>query len=64
MVCESDESAGKNQRHDGHDLDQDIHGRTRSIFEGVAHGVADNGSLLYSSHQKDRAVVTWRVGLN
>ena len=34
------------QSHDGRQLDEDVHGRTGRILEGITHGVAGNGCLV------------------
>ena len=35
-----------NQADDGHDVNQDVHGRTRGVLERVADSVADNYSRM------------------
>ena len=34
------------QRYDGHQLDQDIHGRAGGILERIAHGIANNRRFM------------------
>src|SRR5512145_1526427 len=41
-----DEPGGEYQRHDTHQLDQDVHRRPRGVLERIAHGVADDGRLV------------------
>mmetsp|Transcript_42066 Transcript_42066/g.91392 ORF Transcript_42066/g.91392 Transcript_42066/m.91392 type:complete len:431 (-) Transcript_42066:639-1931(-) len=37
---------GEDERHDGHELDEDVEGGSRSILERIANGVADHGGLV------------------
>ena len=43
---EHDEQRGERQRDDGHEVDEDVHGRAGGILEGIAHGIAHNGGLM------------------
>ena len=40
------EGGGEDQADDGHDLEQDVHGRAGGVLERVADGVADDGGLV------------------
>src|SRR5690554_1674137 len=44
VLIQKSEQGCEDQGNDGHQLDKDIDGRTRGVLEGVAHGVAYNGS--------------------
>ena len=43
------EDGSEDQRNNSHQLDEDVDGRTGSILEGVADGVAGNSSLVGGS---------------
>lgn len=42
------DGGGEDDRDNGHQLDQNVEGRTRGILEGITDGVTDNGSLVFS----------------
>ena len=45
----ADERRGEYQRHDCHDLDEDVHGRTGGVLEGISHRVTDHRRLVVVS---------------
>lgn len=43
---EHDEQRGERQRDDGHEVDEDVHGRAGGILERIAHGIAHDSRLV------------------
>src|SRR5262245_57334361 len=46
LALRSSEQGGDDERHHGHQLDEDVHGRARGVLEGIAHGIADYGGAV------------------